>query len=448
MMQRLSVFTLSAFPALVLALALAIAAPVRASVQIQAVTSPGGIEAWLVEDRSIPMLAVEVIFPGGGVLDPEGAEGATELMTTLLSEGAGDLDAFAFSAALEDTAGSVSFSAGRDSVSLTLRALTENRDEVVALARLALTEPRFDPDAVERARGWQEASLRRSALNPNAMASRRFNELAFEGHPYARPADGTLASVAALTREDVLAAHRAAFTRERVFIGASGDISAEELGLLIDALLGELPAEAPPLPDYAAFTASPGVTVVPHPGPQSVVAFGHAGLHRDDPDFTAAFVMNEIFGGGRFGTRLMSELRERRGLTYGVGTSVIAAQHGDSVQGRLSTDNARVAEVIELIRAEWAWLAEGGITEADLARVQTYLTGAYPLRFDGNQAIADIMASMQFQGFDIDYVNVRNDLIRAVTIGDIHRTAARLIDPEALVFVVVGSPEGLDEAGE
>jgi zinc protease len=199
------------------------------------------------------------------------------------------------------------------------------------------------------------------------------------------------------------------------------------------------------LPDYAEFTAPGGITVVDHQGPQSVIAFGHAGIARDDPDFMAAFVMNEIFGGGRFGTRLMRELREIRGLTYGVGTSVAAAPHGDSFQGRLSTDNARVGQVVELLRAEWEWLAEDGITQADLERVQTYLTGAYPLRFDGNASIAGTLASMQFQGFDIDYVNVRNDLVRAVSLADIERVADRMIDPEALHFVIVGQPQGLEE---
>lgn len=430
---------------LTLFLCLTLALPAQAAVQIQRVVSPGGIEAWLVEDRSIPMLALELIFPGGAVLDPAGSEGASALMAALLAEGAGEMDAQAFAEALEDTAGDISVSSGRDSVTLTLRALSENRDQVIELARLALTAPRFEPEAIARVRAQQLSALQRAAVNPNALAGRAFAELAFTDHPYARPSDGTPATVAALSRDDLLAAHRAAFSRGRVFVGAAGDISAQELAALLDRLLGDLPQDAPPLPAYAGFAAEPGVTVVRHPSPQSVLAFGHAGIPRDDPDFMAAFVINEIFGGGRFGTRLMVELRERRGLTYGVGTSVASGPHGDSIQGRLSIDNARVAEVIDLIRAEWEWLANGGLTQADLDRAQTYLTGAYPLRFDGNAEIASIMASMQFQGFDIDYVNVRNDLVRAVTLDDLHRVSRRFAIPEALVFVVVGQPQGLEQ---
>lgn len=431
-----------------LALTLTLPAPAPAAVDITPVASEGGLTAWLVEERSIPMVAIEVVFPGGAALDPEDAHGATALMVALLAEGAGDLDAQGFAEALEDTAGSISFDSGRDQVSLTIRALSENLDDVVELARLALTAPRFDPEALARVRAQQVAGAERAERNPNTIASRAFGSLAYPGHPYARPAGGTAATLAALTEADIRAAHARAFSRARVFAGAAGDISAEGLGRVLDRLLGDLPAEAVPLPPYADFSASPGTTVIDHPSPQSVIAFGHAGIRRDDPDFLAAFVANEIFGGGRFTTRLTTELRERRGLTYGVGTGLASGLLGDSFQGRMSTDNARAAEAIALLRDEWAWFAAGGITQDDLDHAVTYLTGAYALRFDGNASIAGILASMQAQGFPIDYVNTRNDQIRALTLADIHRVAARMARPEALVFVVVGRPEGLAAAAD
>jgi zinc protease len=314
----------------------------------------------------------------------------------------------------------------------------------MALVRTVLSEPRFDPDALERARRQAIAGLEQSARNPNQIAGRQFNALAFGTHPYGRPVDGTLETVANLSREEVVSVYRNAFARDRVVIGAAGDISADELASVLDALLSELPVSERPLPDYAEFGLEAGITVIDHPGPQSVVQFGHAGLHRDDPDFMAAFVMNEILGGGRFGTRLMSELREQRGLTYGVGTSLVSAGFGDSLQGRMSTDNSRAAQAIAELRRQWEWLAEGGITQTDLDRAQTFMTGAYPLRFDGNGAIASVIAGMQFQGFDIDYANIRNDLVRAVTLEDIHRVSRRLARPEALHFIVVGRPDGLE----
>ena len=432
------------FLATAFALVLSFAAPAAAEVRIQSVTSPQGFDAWLVEERSIPFVAIELIFEGGANLEAEGEEGATALMAALMSEGAGEMNAQSLAAAFEELAGSVRVDAGRDSVSMTIRALSENRDQVLALAHTMLTGPRFDEDALERARRQAIASLEQGLRNPNQIAGRAFNAAAFAGHPYARPTDGTPESLAALTREQIIAAHRFAFVRDRVTVGAAGDISAAELGALLDALLGDLPPSDRPLPGYADFALQGGITVIDHPGPQSVIHFGHAGMHRDDPDFMAAFVMNEILGGGRFGTRLMSEMREQRGLTYGIGTSLASARFGDSLQGRMSTDNSRAADAIAELRRQWDWLANGGITQDDLDRAQLFLTGAYPLRFDGNGAIADIMASMQFQGFDIDYVNIRNDLVRAVTLDDITRVAARLAQPDALHFVVVGRPEGLE----
>lgn len=424
-----------------------VAAPAHAEIDIIPVTSPGGIEAWLVKEPSIPFVAIEIAFEGGTVLDPEGAEGALSLMTALLSEGAGELDAQGFAAEAESLAAGISFDSGRDSLRLSIRALTENRDEVIALARSALIAPRFDENALERERRRQLAELEREARQPMRIAMHDFNARAFEGHPYARPENGTPDSVAALTRDDIKAAHRAALARDRLRIGVAGDISAEELGALLDDLLGDLPAEGAALPGHAAFTAAPGITVIDHPGPQSMILFGHAGIARDDPDFMAAFVMNDLFGSGRFGTRLMHELRERRGLTYGVGSWLASNAFGEAFMGRVSTDNARAGEVVRLLRAEWAWLAEGGVGAEKLEAAQTYLTGAYPLRFDGNASIARILAAMQLQGFDIDYVNRRNAMVNALTLEDIHRVAARMVDPEALHFVIVGRPDGLEEAG-
>ena len=430
--------------ALFAAAVLALPLPARAEVDITPVTTPAGLTAWLVQDPSIPFVALDLIFVGGTVLDSDEKAGAVSLMTALLEEGAGDMDAQAFATRTEELATRLSFDAGRDTVTVSARFLTENRDEAAAHLRTALTAPRFDPDAIERVRGQLLAKLRRDALTPNEIAGREFARLAYGGHPYGRNGDGTPETVAALVRADLVAAHQAAITRDRVFIGAAGDITPEELSALLDKVFDAIPVASSPLPPRTSFLAQPGVQVTPFDGPQSVVGFGHSGIARDDPDFMAAFVVAEVFGGGRFGTRLMTTLREERGLTYGVGMGLASGQYGDSFQGVLSTENANVAQVIDLIRAEWDRIATDGLSAEELSRVQTYLTGAYPLRFDGNGAIASIMASMQYQGFDIDYVNRRNDMIRALTLEEVNTMAQRLFQPDKLVFVVVGQPVGMN----
>lgn len=420
-----------------------LALPLRAEVEIQEVTSPGGIKAWLVEEHSIPFTALEVSFKGGASLEAADKRGATNLMMALLEEGTGNLDSRAFSAAREALALETGFDASDDSVSVSARFLTENRDDAIALLRGAVIAPNFDQQAVDRVRGQVLSNLRSDDQDPGELASRRFDELAFPGHPYATSRDGTAETVNALTRDDLFAAKDAAMALDRVYVGAVGDITAEELGLLLDRLLGDLPATGAPMPDHVEFAATGGTEVVPFDTPQSVAIFGHAGIQRDDDDFFAAFVMNRILGAGGFASRLTEEVREKRGLTYGIGTYLVAKDHGEMVLGQFASSNERIAEAIEVVRAEWARMAEKGVTAKELEDAVTYLTGAYPLRFDGNGPIANILVGMQMQGLGLDYIATRNDRIRAVTQDDIARVAAELLDPEALLFVIAGQPDGL-----
>ena len=414
------------------------------AVEIQEVTSPMGRTAWLSEEHSLPFVSIQVIFTGGAALDPASKAGAVSLMTSLLTEGAGDMDAQQYAAALESLAADVTFQASRDSVTMTIRALTENRDQVIDLAMLALTDPHLDQMSLDRVRAQAIASLERAARNPNTIAQQTWAADGYAGHAYATPTDGTPNTLGALTLDDMLDAHRAAFTSDLVYVGAAGDITPADLGAIVDRIQDDLPTSNTPLPTYRSYDATPGVTVVQVPGPQSVIQFGHGGLRWDDTDFMPAYVMNEIFGGGGFGSRLMHEIREERGLTYGIYTSVASFRLGDSFVGRFSTGNETAAEAIDLVRQQFRWLAEDGITQEQLDQVKTYLTGAYPLRFDGNDSIASILASMQFQGFPLNYVNIRNDLVNAVTLDDVRRVARRLAQPDALHFVVVGQPVGVE----
>ncbi|MEC3862874.1 pitrilysin family protein [Mesobacterium sp. TK19101] len=423
------------------------AIPALAEVKIQEVTSPGGIKAWLVEEHSIPFTALELRFRGGTSLDAADTRGATSLMVALLEEGAGDKDARAFTEASEALAAKFRFRPYDDAVSVSARMLTENRDQAVALLRDSLVAPRFDADAIERVRGQVISSIRSDLKDPDAIAMARLDALAFGDHPYGHPTDGTEDSVAALTRDDLLSAHRGALARDRVYVSAAGDITAEELGALLDTLLGDLPETGAPMPEDVPVALTGGVDVVPFDTPQSVAVFAQEGIARDDPDFFAAYVMNTILGNGGFESRLMDEVREKRGLTYGVYSYLVPKDHAALYLGRVASANETVAEAIKVIRDEWEKMARDGATEAELTRVKTYLTGAYPLRLDGNASIADILVGMQMDGLSPDYVNTRNAKVEALTLDDIKRVAARLLDPDTLTFVVVGRPVGLETPG-
>ena len=427
---------------LILAACLSFAAVARAEVPITEVTSPGGIKAWLVEEHSIPFVALELRFRGGASLDAPGKRGAVNLMTALIEEGAGNLDAQGFAEAREALAASYSFRASDDSIAISSEFLSENREASVDLLRQALIHPRFDPDAVERVRAQVLSGLKSDEQDPETIAGHTYNALAFGDHPYGSARDGTLASVAALTRDDILAAHAATLARSGIYVGAVGDITPQELGLLLDKLLGDLPASGAALPGRADYLLKGGVTVVPFDTPQSVIVFGQTGITRDDPDFFAAYILNEVLGGGRFGARLMTEVREKRGLTYGISTFLAPMDQAELMMGQVNSANEKVAAVIDVVRAEWLKIAQG-ITADELAKAKTYLTGSYPLRFDGNGPIADILVGMQMDGLPIDYIKTRNAQVEAVTLDDVARVAARLIQPDQLHFVVVGQPVGV-----
>jgi len=423
--------------------AMMLALPAAADIDIQEITSPQGTSAWLVEDHTIPFVALDIRFQGGTSIDPEGKRGAVYFMTGLLEEGAGDLDAQAYAQQAEALAAQISFSSYRDSVAISAQFLSQNRDEAADLLRDALVAPRFDESAIERVRTQILSIIESHQQDPDELAAQAFNAQAYGEHPYASPEQGTLATIAAMTRDDLVAAHRAALTRDRVFIGAAGDITAEELGVLIDRLIGDLPAEGPALPGPAEYALEGGVTVVDYPTPQSVTIFGHEGIERTDEDFFPAFVLNQILGGGGFQSRLMNEVRVNRGLTYGIYSYLSLADWQPMLLGQFSSSNNLVAEAIEVTRSIWQDMAENGVTEEELQAAKLYMTGAYPLRFDGNGTIAGILAGMQQDGMPTEYINTRNDRVNAVTMEDIRRVAARLLQPDGLRFVVVGQPEGL-----
>ncbi len=416
------------------------------AIDIKEVTSPGGITAWLVEEPSIPFTALEIRFKGGASVDREGKRGAINLMTGTIEEGAGELDATQFAAAREALAASYGFDVHDDALTISAQFLTENREEALALLRKALIEPRFDEAAIDRVRAQVLSGIRSDAQDPATIASETFMSKAFGDHPYGSAVEGTIESVTALTREDIVTAYKDVLALDRIYVGAVGDITAEELGEVLDALLGDLPKTGAPLPEDIGVALTGGQTVVPFNTPQSVAVFGHQGLERDDPDFFAAFVMNQVLGAGGFGSRLMVEVREKRGLTYGVYSYLAPKDYAELMMGQVASSNDRIGQAIEVIRDEWAKLASEGITEEELEDAKKYLTGAYPLRFDGNSTIAKILAGMQMDDLPIDYADTRNDKVNAVTLEDIQRVAARLMRPEALHFVVVGQPDGIENS--
>ncbi|MBV8169393.1 MAG: insulinase family protein [Alphaproteobacteria bacterium] len=425
---------------LVVGLVLFAAAPARA-VNVERVASPGGIEAWLVEDHTVPVVSIEFLFRAGAAIDPAGKDGLSRFAASLLDEAAGDLPNQEFQRRLEDLVSQLNYNAGLDSISGSLKTLKQNLAPSAELLRLSLTAPRFDAGDVERLRAQLQVLLAREAEEPHAMAQRAWFRAAFPNHPYGRGSRGTPDGLAAVTVDDLKDWTARHLTRDVLVIGVAGDIAAAELAPLLDQVFGALPATAqrPSVPDAAP--ADPGQLMqIERQLPQSVVLFGKSGIKRGDPDYYAAYILNHILGGGGFGSRLVEEVREKRGLAYSVSSSLALYDHAPLMQAQTATKNASVEQAVQLVRAEWARLAEKGPTLEELADAKTYLTGSFPLQLDSTGRIAQILVSLQVDHLGIDYLDRRNALLEGVTLEQAQRVAQRLFDPKPLSIVVVGPP--------
>lgn len=419
------------------------------AIDIQEVMSRGGIKAWLVEDHSIPLTAITLEFKGGASLDAPGKRGAINMMTSLLEEGAGKFNATSFAQTRDKLGADFSFSVSNDTLSVSLFTLTKNRDEVADLLATAMTHPRFDNDAVVRVRRQIQADIKSQNTDPQAIAFDELNKQTWGGHPYGSSAYGTVESVAKLSRGDLVIAKNRVLARDRIIVGAAGDITPDELGKLLDRILGGLSEKgAAPLPESAMLQLTGGVTVIDNAGPQTIVCFAGPGLPLDDPGYVAANVANQILGGSGFSSRLMAEIREKRGLTYGVWTELISNLYGHRWEGTTAISNANVAKGIDLIHQEWDRMAQGGVTEKELTDAKTYLSGTYPLQFDGNVNIAWMLADMQLSGFPIDYPKIYSAKVGAVTAQDVQDVAKRLLKSENLRFVLVGHPDSISDNDE
>ena len=415
--------------------------------EIQVVRSAGGITAWLVQEPSIPLLSVSFSFAGGASLDQPSRKGTGNLVSGLLDEGAGPYNSLAFQTRLEELAVRMNFDADRDSFSGSLRTLSANRDAAFELLRLALNEPHFEAEAVARIRRQILTGLIEAQEDPNAIVAKTWFATAFPDHPYGLPSRGSIETVKAITTEDLRGFMAKALARDRLTIGVVGDISAADLGPLLDKTFGALAASTKIATVPETMPKGAGLLkVVEKSIPQSRVMFGAPGLKRDDPDWYAAYVLNYVLGGGGFSSRLNEEVREKRGLAYSVYSYLYPLDHAAIHLGGVGTQNQRVEEALKVIKEQIARAGEAGITVDELANAKTFLNGSFPLRLTSSGRIARLLRAIQRENLGLDYLERRAVLINSVTLEDIRRVAKRLLRPENLLIVVVGQPAGLSSS--
>ncbi len=429
-------------------LALFAGVPSASAMHIKKIVSPSGIEAWLVHEHSVPLVSLSYAFRGGSSQDEADKSGTASLAASLLDEGAGDLDGETFHERLEGNAIEFGFRVGRDYFRGSLRTLNDNRDQAFDMLGLALSKPRFDAEAVERMRSQTLSSLRRAATSPNEIASRKWWATAFAGHPYGLESSGSLETVPRVTAADMRDYVARVFARNELTISIVGDIDAAAAGKLIDRAFAALPSKNNLKP--VAKTTAQGLgrrIVIPIDVPQAVVTFGGPGIARNDPDFMAAYLVNHILGGGSMTSRLYTEVREKRGLAYGVSESLAWFKDATAVLGGTATRADRTGDALAIIERETKRMAEGGPTAAELAAAKSFVKNSYALGLDTSGKIAAQLTQLQLDNLGIDYIERRGALIDAVSIDDARRAAKRLYSGGMLV-TVAGRPVGVTSTGE
>jgi zinc protease len=421
----------------------ALAAQPAGATTVQRVVSPGGIVAWLVHEPSLPLVALNFAFVGGATQDPTDKPGVGYMVSSLLDDGAGELDAKAFQQRLEENAVELRFSVTQDYFFGSIRLLKDRQEQSFDLLRLALSQPRFDPDAIGRVREQILSGLRRETTDPGSIGNRAWWAAAFPNHPYGRPTSGSLTSVPTITADDLRTFARQVLSRDTLKIAAVGDIDAATLGQTLDRVFGALPATGTrvAVPDVAVRDGGRRI-VTQLAVPQAVVRLGGTGVTRKDPDFIPAYVVNHVLGGGSFTSRLYDEVREKRGLAYGVYSYLMTMRHAALFMANTQTQADSTREALELIEAQVQRMVKDGPTEDELAKAKAYLKGSYALNFDTSTKIASILLQNQLDELGIDYIDKRNGLMDAVTIEDARRAAKRL-GQGGLLVTVVGQPKDL-----
>lgn len=417
------------------------------AVEIQEVTSSKGVTAWLVEDYTVPLISIRFAFEGGSTQDPEGKEGLANLMTTLFDEGAGDLDSDAFQERIDNAGAEMRFNAGADAIYGSMRMLAETKDEALELLRLAIQSPRFDEAPVNRMRAQVMSGIEAQSRDPETTSAIAWAAAIYGDHPYARRDEGTNETLVTIQPADLEPFHRRMFARGNLHVGVVGAIDAETLSTVLDQLFGALPAEPDLTPVKAIDPKLAQEIRIDYALPQTSLRLAYPGIERKDPQFFAAYLMNEILGGGTFSSRLFEEVREKRGLAYGIGSSLVNRDYAVALVIGTSTRADRAAETLAIIREEVRRMAEEGPTEAELEAAKKYVIGAYAINnLDSSGAIAGTLVELQRDELGIDYIDRREAIIDAVTLDEVKAAAQRLLTAEPAVMIL--GPEAQEGAAQ
>ena len=417
---------------------------------IQEVTSAQGVKAWLVEDHNLPIIALHFSFRHvGAAQDNKDKQGLARLLSNTMDEGAGDLPSQEFQKTLSDNSISLFFSSGRDNFGGTLKTLSRNKDTAFNLLKLALTEPRFDAEPVERMKQANISRIQSSKGNPDWINARLFNDVAFTDHPYALNSGGTLSTLKNITTDDLKQRHKTSIRKDNLVIGVAGDITPNELKTLLDNIFGDLPNAPLDNSTKELTLQNQGKTYLYKKDiPQTIITASLPSIKETDPDYYALRLLNFIYGGGGFGSRLMEEAREKRGLTYGIYSSLQNQDYINLLTVSTSTKSKSVQEMMGIIKHEMDTIKNTTVSEETLQNAKSYMTGSMPLGLTSTDKIASVLLSLQLNERSLNYLDELKNNINKVTTDDLTRVAKRVLDPSKLLTVMVGQPKNIENAIE
>lgn len=406
------------------------------------VTSKEGATAWLVEEHQVPAFSLTLrIRHAGSAYDPVGKEGRASMAADMLMEGAGERDAKAFYEALDFYAIRMGTGVSRDDLTITLMTLSEHGEEAFSLLHDMLSAPRFATEDLRRLKAERIVALRQQDGDAGYQAGKLFYATAFAGHPYARPSDGTPETVDGLVVGDLLAYKTAAIRRGEMEISVTGDVTPAQLKDYLERYIVPLPGGSAlaPEPDDAvpalARRADKTLDV-----PQTVVYFALPGVARSSKEYYVAYVMNHLFGGGALSSRLSAEIREKRGLAYYASSDLADYDKAALLVGSFATRNEQAQQAIDVLKETVAKAGAEGFSREEFDEGVAYLTGAFPAKLTSNRSVTAYLESMQHYQLGRDYLEKRNDYLRAVTLEQVNALAKSLFKPENLLIITAGHP--------
>ena len=410
----------------------------QAAIAIEHWTAPSGARVFFVENHALPMLDVQVSFAAGTSYDPPERAGVAALTQTVIDLGTQDMDETEISNRLADLGAVLSGSIDLDRASIGLRTLSaeDKRGPALDILRAILTAPKFSEAVVERERTRTVAALKESLTKPDTIAGRAFWAATYPGHPYG--VSTTPESVAAIQRDDLVNHHRRHFAATRAAVSIVGDVTRAQAEALAQHLTENLPAGGEAGAIAAASLPAGGEKRIAHPSAQTHLLLGLPALKRGDPDFFALQVGNYTLGGGGFVSRLMKEVREKRGYAYSVYSYFMPLAQPGPFRIGLQTKKEQADEALALTRQVLAEFLRDGPSEAEIKAAKQNLVGSFPLQLDSNRKLLDNIAIIGFYGLPLDYLDRYAENVEKVTAADIKAAFARHIRPEHLVTVRVG----------